>query len=148
MSRQVRLLGPLEVEHDGALLPVSGARAVVHQAVAESLPLPDGSIDTVVTTLTMCSVDDPDAAAAEARRVLRPGGQLLVLEHVRSASPRTAAWRDRLDPLVTATGGGCHHNRDTGAALHRAGFDTRPLQRQVLAGLPTNRERLVGRVEV
>ncbi|HSK27859.1 MAG TPA: class I SAM-dependent methyltransferase [Jiangellales bacterium] len=121
-------------------------RTVLHHALAEDLPLPDASVDTVITTLTMCSVLDVDAAAREARRVLRPGGQLLVLEHVRSIDPRLAAWQDRLDALFVRTGGGCHHNRDTAAALAAAGFDTTPLERVVLAGLPTNREWLLGRL--
>jgi hypothetical protein len=61
---------------------------------------------------------------------------MLVLEHVRSANPRIAAWQDRLDPLCGRTGGGCHHNRDTGAAPAAAGFQVHELQRTVFAGGP------------
>jgi ubiquinone/menaquinone biosynthesis C-methylase UbiE len=92
---------------------------------AERLPLRDGSIDTVLCTLVLCSVDDVDAAAAEFRRVLRPDGQLLVLEHVRATSrPRLAAVQNRMDPVWGRFSGGCHINRDPVAALQRAGFDT------------------------
>lgn len=91
---------------------------------AEHLPLPDHSIDTILCTLVLCSVDDLDAAAAEFSRVLRPGGRLLVLEHVRAASPRMAAAQDRVDPAWGKFSGGCHINRDPVAALRRAGFDT------------------------
>ena len=100
---------------------------------AEQLPLADGSVDTVLCTLVLCSVDDLEAAAAEFRRVLKPGGELMVLEHVRSASPRVAAAQDRVDPLWGRISGGCHLNRDPRAALERAGFDTSRLVDRRLA---------------
>ena len=93
----------------------------VSDAPAEHLGLRDASIDTVVCTLVLCSVADPDATLAELRRVLRPGGQLLVLEHVRGDG-RRARWQDRVTPLWRLVGAGCHPNRDTVAAIERAGF--------------------------
>lgn len=93
------------------------------RAVAERLPLRAASIDTVLCSLVLCSVDDPAGALAEVRRVLRPGGQLLLLEHVRAAEgTRLAAVQDRLDPWWGRFAGGCHVGRDTRAALRAAGF--------------------------
>lgn len=88
---------------------------------AEPLPDPEGSFDVIVYTLVLCTVPDPGRALAEARRVLKPRGRLAVLEHVR-ASGRLATWQDRLDPLWSRVGAGCHPNRDTRGAIERAGF--------------------------
>jgi ubiquinone/menaquinone biosynthesis C-methylase UbiE len=88
---------------------------------AESLGFADDSFDHVVTTLALCSVADLDAALAEVRRVLRPGGALHFLEHVRGAG-RLARWQDRLTPLQRRVADGCHLNRDVLAALGRAGL--------------------------
>jgi SAM-dependent methyltransferase len=78
----------------------------VQQASAESLPFEDSSFDTVVSTLVLCSVHDVDRAVAEIHRVLRPGGQLLFFEHVRSDDPRRARWQDRLERPWTAVADG------------------------------------------
>ena len=89
------------------------------EASAEELPFPDESFDTVVAALSLCTIPDVAAALAEARRVLRPDGRLLFLEHVRSESERAAALQDRIEPLWTRLAGGCHPNRDTVAAIER-----------------------------
>ena len=94
----------------------------VSAAGAEELPLPDGSFDTVVSTLVLCTVPDQDSALDEVRRVLRQGGRLLFIEHVRAAGS-TARWQDRLEPLWGRLLGGCHPNRDTVAAIEKAGFE-------------------------
>jgi SAM-dependent methyltransferase len=88
---------------------------------AEALQLPDVSFDAVVFTQVLCTVTNPDRALAEARRVLRPGGRLIVLEHVRG-SGSLARWQDRLTPLWSRLVPGCHLGRDTAAAVERAGF--------------------------
>jgi ubiquinone/menaquinone biosynthesis C-methylase UbiE len=94
----------------------------VSAAGAESLPFPDGSVDTVVSTLVLCTVPDQEVALDEVRRVLRPGGRLLFIEHVRAAGS-TARWQDLLEPLWGRLLGGCHPNRDTVAAIEEAGFE-------------------------
>jgi SAM-dependent methyltransferase len=94
----------------------------VSEAGAEALPFPDGSFDTVVSTFVLCTVPDQEAALDEVRRVLRPGGRLLFIEHVRAAGSM-ARWQDRLEPLWRRLLGGCHPNRDTVAAIEDAGFE-------------------------
>jgi ubiquinone/menaquinone biosynthesis C-methylase UbiE len=94
----------------------------VSAAGAEELPFPDGSFDTVVSTLVLCTVPDQESALDEVRRILRPGGRLLFIEHVRAAGS-TARWQDRLEPLWGRLLGGCHPNRDTVLAIEEAGFE-------------------------
>ena len=94
----------------------------VSAAGAEALPFPDGSFDTVVSTLVLCTVPDQALALGEIRRVLRPGGLLLFIEHVR-AEGAMARWQDRIVPLWERLLGGCHPNRDTVAAIEEAGFE-------------------------
>ncbi len=89
----------------------SGARVV--RAGAQELPLPDASVDTVVSTMVLCTVPDPAAAVAEVRRVLRPGGRLLYLEHIRADDARLARRQDRLAAAWQVVGAGCVCNRRT-----------------------------------
>lgn len=103
-------------------------------AAAERLPLADGSVDTALAALVLCSVHDLEAAARELRRVLRPDGQLLVLEHVRAAEGSVLATaQDRLDTGWGVLSGGCHLNRRTREALGAAGFDTSGVRDRHLA---------------
>ena len=90
-------------------------------ARAEALPFPDASFDTAVVTFTLCSVADPDAALAEIARVLRPGGRLLFLEHVRDTDPKIA--RKQEHPAFLYSWIGCHPDRDTLTAISRAPFE-------------------------
>jgi ubiquinone/menaquinone biosynthesis C-methylase UbiE len=94
----------------------------LRQAAAEGLPLDDRAIDTVVLTWTLCSVADPVRALAEIRRVLRPGGSLLFIEHGRAPDPRLERWQDRLTPLWRRVAGGCHLNRPIGQLVEQSGL--------------------------
>ena len=89
-------------------------------ARAEALPFPDASFDTAVVTFALCSVADLDTALAEIARVLRPGGRLLFLEHVRDTDPGVARKQDH--PVFLYSWIGCHPNRDTLTAIGRARF--------------------------
>jgi ubiquinone/menaquinone biosynthesis C-methylase UbiE len=89
---------------------------------AEMIPLTDASVDTVVTTWTLCSIPDAPRALREMRRVLRPSGRLLFVEHGRAPDPRVVWWQDRLTPIWKRLGGGCHLNRAIGAMVEGAGY--------------------------
>lgn len=106
---------------------------------AEHLPCADASVDTVVFALVLCSVGDQSAALAEAWRVLRPGGQVLVYEHVRSRSLVVGALETLVTPCWSRVAAGCHLDRDTLAAVAAAGFDVEHARRFGFApgpGLP------------
>jgi ubiquinone/menaquinone biosynthesis C-methylase UbiE len=95
----------------------SSADAEVVEASAERLPFEDSSFDTAVFTLVLCTVPDPITALTEAARILKTGGKLLFLEHVRAEEPGLARWQDRLEKPWRFIGDGCHCNRDTIANL-------------------------------
>jgi ubiquinone/menaquinone biosynthesis C-methylase UbiE len=101
-------------------------------AHAEDLPFDDHSVDTVVSTLVLCTVSNPHQAMAEIARVLRPGGVVLFAEHVRSDSPRGARWQDRLNRPWGWYACGCHCNRDTIATLREASFQIGDITRDRL----------------
>lgn len=89
---------------------------------AETIPLQNGSVDTVVTTWTLCSIPDARGALREMRRVLKPGGRLLFVEHGLAPDPNVRWWQDRLTPAWKRVGGGCHLNRAIGMLIEGAGF--------------------------
>jgi len=105
------------------------ACATVTQADAQSLPFFSQSFETVVGTLVFCSIPDPLRALAEIRRVLQPGGALLLLEHTRGHHPLAAALTDWLHPAWYALNGSCHLNRQTTRAVAEAGFNVTRVER-------------------
>ncbi len=103
---------------------------------AEPLPFPDASFDVAVATLVFCTLPDPGKALRELRRVLRPGGQLRFLEHVRAARPGWARFQDAIVPLWRRIGAGCHPNRDTAKAIGEAGFQVQAVDRYTFGPYP------------
>lgn len=114
---------PLMVKQLREKLAASAREAELIQAPAEDLPFADGSFDTVTVTLVLCTVPDQAAALREIQRVLKPGGRLLFIEHVRSEDPGLAKWQDRLERPWRFLGDGCHCNRDTIATIAAAPFE-------------------------
>lgn len=106
------------------------------RAPAEDLPFPDDSFDTVVSTLTLCTVDDQPRALRELNRVLRPGGVLLFIEHVRSEDPGLARWQDRLNGVNRVIAHGCNCNRATLDGLRSHGFTLREVEHGTLEKAP------------
>ncbi len=103
---------------------------------AENLPFSEASFDIVVSTLVLCSVTSPEQTLAQIWRVLRPGGKLVVLEHVGAENdPRLARWQRRLEPLWKYLGGNCHLTRLTAHLVERAGFAPE-LERAIMIGAP------------
>lgn len=90
---------------------------------AEALPFRDGAFDQVISGLVFCSVPDPARGLGEVRRVLSPGGELRMVEHVRSRTRLGGWWQDLIQPAWTRLSGGCHPNRDTERAVQTAGFE-------------------------
>lgn len=110
--------------------------AEVVAAPAEKLPFEDDSFDTVALTLVLCTVPDPAAALQEVKRVLKPDGQFLFLEHVRSPDPGLAKWQDRLEKPWRFLGDGCHCNRDTLATLGASPLSVERVERGSLPKAP------------
>ncbi|HEY7356431.1 MAG TPA: class I SAM-dependent methyltransferase [Ktedonobacterales bacterium] len=103
-------------------------------ALAEALPFPDATFDSVVATLVLCSVSDPRRSLAEIRRVLKPGGALLLYEHVRAEGPIASRLQEVITPVMICLAGGCHWNRNTAGAVVQAGFQITNL-RHIPGGL-------------
>lgn len=108
----------------------------VTRAPAENLPVDKESFDVAISTLVLCTVGDPARALAELHRVLKPGGRLLFIEHVRAEEPRLARWQDRLNFLNKGIAHGCNCNRSTVAEIATAGFTIAKLDRDRLQKAP------------
>lgn len=104
-----------------ALAERTGLRVI--RGSAQAIPLEGGSVDTVVSTWTLCSIPDPGAALREMRRVLRPGGRLLFVEHGLAPDAGVQRWQRRLTPVWRHVAGGCHLDRDIPALIRAAGFE-------------------------
>jgi SAM-dependent methyltransferase len=113
-----------------------GLRVEVRDGTAEALPFEDASFDSVVCTYTLCSVQAPAAALAEAKRVLKPGGRFLFCEHGAAPDPGVARWQRRIEPVWKAIAGGCHLTRPVGHAIEDAGFVITKFESMYLPGTP------------
>ena len=114
----------------------SGRRARLIDGSAERLPFADGSVDTIVSTFVLCTVDAPDLALREISRVLRPGGQLLFIEHVRSDSPSLAYWQDRLARPWRRFAQGCRCNRATAELIVSCGLELEQVDQASWRAMP------------
>ncbi|MGD2132660.1 MAG: class I SAM-dependent methyltransferase [Maricaulaceae bacterium] len=127
---------PSKVEHLFALEPDPHMRKLAKKRLeahplksmefldlpGEEIPLEDASVDTVVVTYTMCTIPDVDAAAGQMRRVIKPGGKLLFVEHGRDCDPRAARFQERIEPIWKPLADGCHLTRNPAQTLFNAGF--------------------------
>ena len=104
---------------------------------AERLPFPDASVDTVVSTWTLCSIPDVASALQEIKRILKPDGVFHFVEHGLSAKPKVARWQHRLTPIQKIVADGCHLNRDMVALINQAGFSWLECQQHDVAGVPS-----------
>ena len=104
-----------------------GWAADLRQGRGEAIPFADASFDCAVCTFTLCSVEDPPQVMHELRRILRPGGAVLFLEHGRAPDTGVRRWQRRIEPLWKRLAGGCHLTRPIGTAFADAGFAVAPL---------------------
>lgn len=131
----------LALEPDPSLIEMARTKAPVSirpvsflEASAEQIPLESASVDTVISTWTMCSIPDVRRALKEMRRILKPGGRLLFVEHGLSSDPVVRKWQNRLDPLWNRVSGGCHLNRPIEAVIGEAGFRIDHLETGYMSG--------------
>ncbi len=100
----------------------------------EAIPLNDATVDSVVSTWTLCTVPDVGKALREIRRVLRPGGRFHFVEHGRSPEEKIARWQDRVTPFQKLVGGGCHLNRKIDTLVLKSGFEIERLENVYMKG--------------
>jgi ubiquinone/menaquinone biosynthesis C-methylase UbiE len=117
-------------------IAAAGIEVDFHHLNAEHLPFEPDRFDTVVCTLTLCSIPDVVHALGEVRRVLKPGGRFLFLEHGLSPDSGVERWQRRLEPIQRRLGGGCHLTRDTVALVTQSGLQLLDAQHYYLRGVP------------
>jgi ubiquinone/menaquinone biosynthesis C-methylase UbiE len=129
LDPSVRLLSKARRSQRASALPIR-----LIEGSAEALPLEDQSVDTVVTTWTLCSIPDVGAALREMRRVWKRSGQLLFVEHGRADDARVRRWQDRLTPVWKQIAGGCHLNRPIRRLIEDAGFGVERIETDYMRG--------------
>ena len=125
------LLRKVQRRIDATPIPVD-----IHYLDACQLPFDAGRFDTVVSTWTLCTIPDIESALGEVKRVLKPGGRFLFVEHGRSDDPKVARRQDRWNPLQRIIGVGCNLNRPIGQLIERAGFEMLHLERFLMPKEP------------
>jgi ubiquinone/menaquinone biosynthesis C-methylase UbiE len=113
-----------------------GWEADIRHGFGEDIPFGDEEFDTVVCTYTLCSVRDSDRVLSEMRRILKPGGTLLFLEHGRAPDLRVRNWQERIEPVWKRLLGGCHLTRAISAAVQAKGFAVTPIDQGYMPRMP------------
>jgi ubiquinone/menaquinone biosynthesis C-methylase UbiE len=126
--------GLLDRSHAAA--HAKGMIADIRGGVGEAMPFADNSFDTVLVTFTLCSVDDQSQVLAEIRRVLRPGGKILFLEHGSAPDANIQKWQRRIEPIWKRIGGNCHLTRQVTQAYSAAGFQIPIAQKAYMPKTP------------
>ncbi|MGZ3196496.1 MAG: class I SAM-dependent methyltransferase [Croceibacterium sp.] len=131
------------IDPNGALLEkarqsarAKGWQADIREGKGEAIPFANGSFDTVVCTYTLCSVDDEAQVLSELRRILRPGGRILFLEHGRSPDPGPARWQRRIEPVWKRLMGNCHLTRPVSETIGQAGFMLHRTEHKYMEKMP------------
>lgn len=124
------------LEYARAEAEKKGWKADIRDGIGEDIPFDNNSFDTVVCTYTMCSVQDQAQVVKEMRRILKPGGRLLFLEHGRAPDADVARVQDRLEPWWKPFAGGCHLTRPVTGAVRAGGFEVEPLGASYLPKTP------------
>lgn len=124
------------IDYARAAAAEKGWQADIRQGRGEAIPFPDSSFDTVVSTYTLCSVDDQAQVLFELHRILKPGGRLLFLEHGRAPDRAPAKWQRRIEPAWKRMMGNCHLTREVAGAVRNAGFEVEPLGEQYVPKMP------------
>lgn len=126
--------GMLETAREAAAS--KGLQVDMRQGVGEDIPFASNSFDTVVCTFTLCTVQDPGQVLTEMKRILRPGGKALFLEHGRAPDANVAKWQDRIEPVWKKLAGGCHLTRPIFSAFTSAGFEVEELGKGYMPKTP------------
>lgn len=131
---QERVTSFAGIDPNGSLLDAARARAAekgwdadIREGIGEAIPFGDRVFDTVVCTYTLCSVQSAPQVLSEMRRILKPGGRLLFLEHGSAPDPGPAKWQRRIEPVWKRIAGNCHLTREVSNAVRGAGFEVRPI---------------------